>query len=73
MYVEPRNFFCKKNISQDIGAKLWLLDDWLYSEVVHGNSEGVHDLCINSVILKINEIHLLPDLEGGGGGGGGAR
>ena len=33
-----------------------------HPEVIHGDSKRVHDLCVN-VILKINQVHLLTDLE----------
>lgn len=37
-----------------------------YSEVVHGDGKGVHDLCVDGLVLKVDEIHLLPDgLQGG--------
>ncbi len=40
--------------------------EWCYPEVVHGDSEGVHDLSINGVILQVDQVHLLTDLRGGG-------
>ena len=37
-----------------------------HPEVVHGDSERVHDLSINGLIFKIYQVHLLTDLRVGG-------
>ena len=31
-------------------------------EILHGHSEAVQDLSVNSVILKVNKVHLFSDL-----------
>lgn len=33
----------------------------VYLEVIHSNRKGVHDFCINSLILKVNQVHFLSD------------
>lgn len=37
------------------------LDKDSYPEVIHCNSQGVHNLCVNSLILQIDEVHFLTD------------
>lgn len=32
-----------------------------HPEVIHCHSQGVHNLCINSLILQIDEVHFLSD------------
>lgn len=37
-----------------------------YLEVIHGDGQRVHDFSINSLILKVDQVHFLPDgLQGG--------
>lgn len=32
-----------------------------HPEVIHCNSQGVHNLCVDGLILQINEVHFLTD------------
>lgn len=32
-----------------------------YLEVIHSDSERVHDFSIDGLILKVDQVHLLPD------------
>lgn len=32
-----------------------------YPEVIHSNCQGIHDLSINGLILKVNEVHFFSD------------
>lgn len=34
---------------------------FFYLEVIHSDSKGVHDFSINGLILKVNQVHFLPD------------
>jgi len=33
----------------------------VYLEVIHGNGKRVHDFSIDGLILKVDQVHLLPD------------
>ena len=62
MYIHYTTLVCH------IYIHVWhiVLYDQAHPEVVHGDSERVHDLSINGLILQIYQVHLLTNLWNGG-------